>query len=87
LLELETAIHKMSLLPAQRIGLTDRGCIAPGMAADLVVFDPASVRDRATYEDPHQYPEGIAWVFIRGEAIVDHQEHTGALAGQVLTRR
>jgi N-acyl-D-aspartate/D-glutamate deacylase len=57
------------------------------MAADLVVFDPSSICDRATFEDPHQYPVGIVWVFISGNLIIDHQEHTGALCGQVLPWR
>ena len=87
LLNLESAVHKMTLLPAQRIGLADRGRVAPGLAADLVVFDPSSICDRATFEDPHQYPVGIVWVFISGNLIFDHQEHTGALCGQVLPRR
>jgi N-acyl-D-amino-acid deacylase len=84
LLSLESAIRKMTLLPARRVGLAGRGCIAPGMAADLVIFDPASVCDRATFENPHRYPVGIVWVLIGGDVIIDHQEHTGALHGQVL---
>lgn len=86
-LSLESAIHKMTLLPASRIGLADRGRIAPGIVADLVAFDPASIRDRATFQDPHRYSTGVAWVLIDGERIVDSGEHTGAMRGKVLAKR
>ena len=85
-LPLETAVHKMSGFPAQRLGLRDRGRIADGLAADLVVFDPDAVIDKATFEDPHQYPEGIPYVFVNGQAIVWEGRHTGALPGRVLRR-
>ena len=61
----------MTGAPAARLGLTDRGRIADGLAADLVVFDPATVRSLATYEEPRQYPEGIPYVFVNGVAVVD----------------
>jgi N-acyl-D-amino-acid deacylase len=87
LLTLEDAIRKMTSLPAARLGLADRGLLRPGMKADLVVLDPASVRDRATYENPHQYAEGIETVILNGRVVVDGGEHTGTLAGRVLRRR
>lgn len=83
---LEEAIHKMTALPAARLGLDDRGRIAEGLAADIVVFDPATVRDRATFEDPHQYPEGIEFVVVNGKVAVDGERFTGIRAGQVLRR-
>jgi N-acyl-D-amino-acid deacylase len=69
-LTLEQAIHKMSGFPASRLRLADRGRLAPGMAADVCVFDPATVRDRATYEEPFQYPVGIEAVIVNGVVAV-----------------
>jgi N-acyl-D-amino-acid deacylase len=74
----------MTGVPATRFGLTDRGTVAPGQMADLVVFDPATVTDRATFASPHQYPVGIDHVFVAGQAVVWDGEHTGALPGRVL---
>ena len=74
----------MTSLPADHFGFRDRGRIAVGQAADLVVFDPARIRDRATYEQPHQYPEGIALVLVNGIAVVERGAHTKARPGQVL---
>jgi N-acyl-D-amino-acid deacylase len=85
LLSLEDAIYKMTLLPAQRIGMANRGCIAPGKVADLVLFDPATIQDVATFEEPHQYAAGIRWVIVAGEVVIDHGEHTGNMCGKVLT--
>jgi len=84
LLTLEDAIRKMTSLPAARLGLADRGLLRPGMKADLVVLDPASVRDRATYEDPHQYAEGVSLVLVNGEPVLDGDRMTGARPGRVL---
>jgi N-acyl-D-amino-acid deacylase len=81
---LEEAVRKMTSLPADHFGFRDRGRIAVGQAADLVVFDPARVIDRATYEQPHQYPDGIAAVFVNGVAVVQANGHTKARPGQVL---
>jgi N-acyl-D-aspartate/D-glutamate deacylase len=84
LLTLEKAVHKMTGVPAIRFGLSDRGTVAEGQLADLVVFDPATVVDRATFESPHQFPTGIDHVFVAGQAVVSDGEHTGALPGRVL---
>jgi len=77
-------IRKMTSLPATRFGLTGRGSIAEGFMADLVAFDPEKVRDKATYSHPHQYPEGIEWVVVNGDVVVEHSEHSGKLPGRVL---
>jgi N-acyl-D-amino-acid deacylase len=84
LMPLETAVHKMTLMPARRLKLTGRGIIQPNAFADLVAFDPAHVADRATFENPHQYPIGIPHVWVNGEAVIANGEHTGKLAGKVL---
>lgn len=84
---LEEAIRKLTSLPADHFGFTDRGRLAVGQAADLVIFDPARVADRATYQQPHRYPEGIAAVFVNGVAVVKGGVHTSARPGQVLRRR
>lgn len=83
LLSLETAVHKMTGMPAAQLGLADRGRIRSGMAADLVVFDPATVADRATFEAPHQYPRGIPHVICNGQLVVHDERHTGARPGRV----
>ena len=84
-LPLATAVHKMTGLPAARLGLRDRGVVRPGARADLVVFDARRVADRATYEDPHRYPDGIEHVVVNGRFVVKNGEHTGSLPGKVLT--
>jgi N-acyl-D-amino-acid deacylase len=86
MLPLETAVAKMSRLPAERLGLKNRGLLAPGKAADLVLFDPATVADRATYDQPHLYPEGVRRVYVNGQLVVDGEHHTGAKAGRVLAK-
>jgi len=83
----EEAIRKMTSLPADQFGFADRGRLVVGAPADVVVFDASSVRDRATYEQPHQYPAGIAHVLVNGVAVVANGEHTGATPGQVLRGR
>jgi N-acyl-D-amino-acid deacylase len=85
-LGLEAAVHKMTGAAAARLGLRDRGVIADGNAADLVVFDAARVRTPATYEEPRRYPEGIPFVLVNGVAVVDGGEHTGATPGRALRR-
>jgi N-acyl-D-amino-acid deacylase len=86
LFSLETAIAKMTSMPADRLGLRTRGRIADGLAADLVVFDPLTIRSDATYEEPRQYPFGIEHVFVNGVAVVDRAMHTGATPGHALRR-
>lgn len=86
-LSLEEAIRKMTSLPAGRVGLMDRGIIRPGMKADLVVFDPATVNDTATFTNPHQYAVGVSHVFVNGVAVVDEGKVTGARPGRVLRHR
>ncbi len=85
-LTLEDAVRKMTSLPADRIGLPDRGRIAHDAAADLVLFDAERVIDRATFEDPHQYPAGIPYVIVNGVVTVDGGEFVNARAGRVLRR-
>ncbi len=80
-LALEEAVFKMTGLPAQKLGLSDRGVIREGAAADLTVFDPGKVRARATYRDPFHYPEGIECVVVNGRLVVEGGEHTGNLPG------
>ena len=84
LLTLEDAIRKFSALAAQRMRLTDRGVLKQGMWADVVVFDPATVRDRATFEEPNQLAEGIEYVLVNGVPVIDGGKMTGALPGRVL---
>lgn len=86
LLSLEEAVRKMTSLPAARVGLPDRGQVRTGWAADLVLFDPSRVRDRATFASPHQFSEGVAMVLVGGTAVVDGVVDTGAVAGRVLRR-
>lgn len=83
-LRLEEAICKMTSFPARKLGLYDRGLIREGMAADLVVFDPERIADQATYDAPHQFPRGIAYVIVNGTVTVQHGQHTGAMTGTVL---
>jgi N-acyl-D-amino-acid deacylase len=84
LLSLEEAVRKMTSLPAARMRLADRGLLRPGMKADIVVFDAARIADRATYENPHQYAEGVAHVIVNGEFVLRDGTMTGARPGQVL---
>lgn len=85
-LTLEEAIWKMTGLPAQVLKWEDRGLVKDGFAADLVVFDPETIRDRGTFENPCQYPEGIDCVLVNGEVVVQNGRHTGARSGKVLKR-
>lgn len=83
-LSIENAIRKMTSLPANRLRLRDRGVLAKGMAADVVVFDPALVRDTATFDHSHSYPEGIDYVIVNGAITISEGEHTKERAGLVL---
>jgi N-acyl-D-aspartate/D-glutamate deacylase len=84
-LTLPQAVHKMTALPARRLGLKDRGIVAVGARADLVVFDARQVADRATYQDPHQYPLGIEHVLVNGRFVIKDGQHTGSFPGRLLT--
>jgi len=83
----EEAIRKMTAAPAARIGLGDRGLLKRGLAADVVVFDPATIQDTATFENPKQYPRGISFVIVNGQLVVDDGVHTHARAGRALRPR
>ena len=85
LFALETAVHKMTGLPAARLGLRDRGVVSAGAVADLAVFDAATVKDESTYPDPHRYPTGIPYVIVNGHVAVDGGRLVGSRAGRVLT--
>ena len=87
LMPLETAIRKMTGLPADRLGVKDRGYIAEGMFADLVIFDPETIMDQATFEEPHQYSTGIQYVFVNGVAAVDEGAYMNTRSGKVLRRQ
>lgn len=83
-LTLPEAVRKMTSMNAEKINLADRGVLAPGHWADITLFDPGTVIDRATFDDPHQYPAGIPYVIVNGVVVIDQGEHTGQLPGQVL---
>jgi len=84
LLTLEEAIRKMTSRPAARVGLTERGLLRPGMIADITVFDPATIRDVATFEDPNHYAVGVKWVLVNGHAAVADGKMTSERAGKAL---
>jgi N-acyl-D-amino-acid deacylase len=81
-LTLESAIHKVTQMPARKLRIADRGELRRGAFADVVVFDPASVADRATFDDPHQYPTGIEHVVVNGTLTIRDGDHTGSLGGR-----
>jgi N-acyl-D-amino-acid deacylase len=84
IITLEMAIRKMTSLPANTLKLYDRGRIAPGMAADLVVFDPATIQDTATFQSPLKYPRGIDYVIVNGKIVVEKESWTKVMSGQIL---
>jgi N-acyl-D-aspartate/D-glutamate deacylase len=84
--DLPSAVRKMTSTPADQAGIPDRGRIARGKKADLVVFDSARVKDGATFDDPHQFPTGIEYVLVNGQAIISEGAHTGARPGRVLRK-
>ena len=86
-LSLPDAIRKMTSFPAQKLGLQDRGILRDGMAADITVFDPGSVKAPATRTNPKQFPIGIEYVIVNGELVVEQGQHTGALPGRAIKRR
>jgi N-acyl-D-amino-acid deacylase len=81
---LPEAVKKMTSMNADKIGIKDRGRLREGMWADVTIFDPVTVIDRATFENPHQYPVGINYVIVNGVVTLDNDRHTGALAGRVI---
>jgi N-acyl-D-amino-acid deacylase len=87
IIPLERMIKKMTAIPAARFGFERRGRIQTGYSADLVIFDPERIVDRATWANPHQYPEGLEYVIVNGEVVIEHGEHTGKLPGKILRKR
>lgn len=87
LLTWEEAIKKMTSMPANRLGLFDRGIIREGMTADIVVFCPETIKDTADFINPHQYPEGIPYVLVNGKLVVNEGKHTGVRSGRILYPR
>ena len=86
-LSLEDAVRKMTVLPARRLGLSDRGLVRTGACADLVAFDPERVTDVATFDDPHRFCDGVRLVVVNGRVVIDGDDDTGAAAGVVLRAR
>ena len=84
LFSLETAVHKMTGMPAARLRLERRGLLREGFAADIAVFNPATVRDESTYPDPHRYPTGISYVIVNGTAVVDGGRLASSRTGRIL---
>jgi N-acyl-D-amino-acid deacylase len=84
IIPLAEAVHRMSGLPATNLELKDRGFLREGMFADVVVFDPATIADRATFEEPHQYSVGVQHVFVNGVQVLKNGEHTGAKPGRAV---
>lgn len=85
-LTLEQAVRKCTAVPAERLGLSDRGVLVTGKAADITIFDPENVMDRSTYDDPRQYPVGITHLMVNGQLVVAEGDHTDALPGRALQR-
>ena len=86
-LTLEDAVRKMTALPAQILGLRDRGQIREGFAADLAIFDPAAVRETNSFEKPKSYPVGVLYTIVNGVLVIDRGQHTGARPGRPLLGR
>jgi N-acyl-D-aspartate/D-glutamate deacylase len=82
----EDAVRKMTALNAAKLGLPDRGLLRPGQYADLTLFDPERVFDKATYTDPFHYNEGIDTVIVNGQVVLDRGKHTGAKPGRAIRR-
>ncbi|HKJ01658.1 MAG TPA: amidohydrolase family protein, partial [Longimicrobiales bacterium] len=85
-LTLEDAVRRMSSLAAHRLGLTDRGFVAPGMVADLLVFDPERLQDQATFSEPMKYASGMDYVLVNGTPVIDDGTLTDARPGRLLRR-
>jgi N-acyl-D-aspartate/D-glutamate deacylase len=83
-LTLEEAIRKMTSANAAKIRIYDRGLLRPGLAADVTIFDAARIIDHSTYEKPHQYSTGVAYVIVNGQLVLDQGRHTGARPGAII---
>ena len=83
-LSLQEAIRKMTSYPAQRLGISDRGLLRDGMKADIVVFDPKTIKAHSIRQNPKQFSTGIEWVIVNGQIVMDQGRHTGVLAGRAL---
>lgn len=86
IISLEEAIRRMTSLAAQKFNLPSRGLLLEGKAADIVVFDPATVTDKASFTHPHQFSEGFQWILVNGELVLENDIHTGAKTGLVLRK-
>lgn len=86
ILPLEIAIQKMTTMPADRLGLSERGRIKENTFADIVVFNPETVKDKATFQEPHQYPQGIDYVLVNGKLAVDKDVYQDIRSGKVLRK-
>jgi N-acyl-D-amino-acid deacylase len=84
LIPLEEAVRRLTSLPAANLRIARRGALAPGMYADIAIFDPATVQDHATFEQPHQFATGVVHVFVNGTQVLRDGEHTGATPGRVV---
>ena len=84
IMSMEEAVRRMTSIPAARLGLRDRGSIKPGFAADIAVFDPETIRDKATFEDSHAYAEGMVHVFVNGVQVLRNGQHTGKFPGRAI---
>ena len=83
-LTLEEAIRKVTSANAAKVNLFDRGLLRPGQVADITIFDPATIIDKATFERPHQYATGVVHVLVGGKPVIDKGQHTGSRPGQIL---
>ena len=83
-ISMETAVQKLTSMPAQRMGLSERGLLRPGLFADITVFDPKTVIDRETYQDSHAFPAGIEFVLVNGQLVVERGKQHDIRAGTVL---
>ena len=86
MLELQSALRKMTSIPAERLGLTDRGYLKEGMKADITIFNPETVIDKSTFVDPHHYPEGIEYVIVNGQLTIQEGVLTEKRGGRVLRK-
>lgn len=85
-LSLEEAVRKMTAMPAGKMGIKGRGLLKEGFFADIVIFNPETIKDKATFDEPHQYPEGIEYVIVNGKIVAEHGKVTGVRPGQILRR-